>query len=132
VSERRRGLAAAAFAVAWASLIAWASHQSDPFPSLPKEILSHDKLIHLAVFAVLALSTRRALWLAPVSPGRALLLAWVLSTGWGLLDEIHQSFIPGRDASSWDLLADAAGAALGAWLGGVGLRRVGSGASIRA
>jgi len=31
---------------------------------------------------------------------------------WGLSDEFHQSFVPGRDASGWDLLADAVGFAI--------------------
>jgi VanZ family protein len=132
VSERARGLAAAALAVGWAALIAWASHQPHPFPSLPSAILSHDKLLHAAVFAVLAALVRRALRLSRLAPRRALLLAWALSAGWGLLDEFHQSFIPQREADRWDFAADAVGAALGAWLAGAGLRRVGSGASIGA
>ena len=28
---------------------------------------------------------------------------------WGISDEFHQSFVPGRDASGWDVLADAVG-----------------------
>jgi VanZ family protein len=132
VSERSRGIFAAAGALAWAALIGWASHQSHPFLDIPEGILSHDKLIHVGVFGVLAVLSVRALRLAPLTPVRAVLLAWVLSTGWGLVDEIHQSFIPGRDASPWDVAADAAGAAAGACLRGAGLRRVGSRASIRA
>jgi VanZ family protein len=132
VSERALGLVSAVLALCWATLIAWASHQSNPFPHLPAVILAHDKLLHAAVFGVLAGLTRGALRLTPLPPLRALLLAWVLSTGWGLLDEFHQSFIPNRDADPWDVAADGLGAAAGAWLAAAGLRRVGSGASIRA
>jgi len=132
VSERARGLVSAVLALCWAAFIAWASHQPNPFPHLPEAILTHDKLLHAVAFGVLAGLIRRALRLAPLPPLRALLLAWVLSSGWGLLDEFHQSFIPNRDADPWDLTADALGAAVGAWLAAVGLRRVGSGASIRA
>ena len=31
---------------------------------------------------------------------------------WGISDEFHQSFIPGRFASFWDVVADGAGALL--------------------
>lgn len=132
MSERRRALAAAALALAWAGLIFWASHQANPFPSLPKGLLSHDKLIHAGVFAVLGYLARVALSPLGLAPGRAWALAALASIGWGALDEVHQSFIPNRDADVLDLLADAAGAAIGAWLAAGGLRRVKSGDSIRA
>jgi VanZ family protein len=121
----------AAAALGWAGLIFWASHQSNPFPMLPSELLSHDKLIHAGVFAVLAFLVRGALAGRALPPARAWLLASSLALGWGILDELHQSFIPNRSCDVNDALADAAGAALGAWLAGGGLRRVGSGASIR-
>ena len=67
--------------------------------------------------------------------GLALLLCWALTAGggsradtpawalaivtlaltvlYGVVDEIHQAFVPGRNASEADLLLDAVGAALG-------------------
>jgi len=36
-------------------------------------------------------------------------------TLYGILDEIHQYFVPGRSADVYDALADASGALLGAW-----------------
>ena len=44
------------------------------------------------------------------------MLAVVLATGYGVADEIHQSYVPGRDASAADAAKDLAGAALAAWL----------------
>jgi VanZ family protein len=131
VSRRVRALLAAAPALTWAALIAWTSHQPRETPE-PSVILSKDKVLHLFAFGILAALIRRALRLAPLPPVRAMLLAWVLSCGWGLLDEFHQSLIPNRNADPWDLAADTIGAAFGAWFVGAGLRRGGSGASIRA
>lgn len=72
-----------------------------------------DKLAHLGVYALLALSCGLA---APVplrlAPGVGLLAALAL----GLLDEWHQAGLPGRQANLGDWLADAAGALLGAGL----------------
>ena len=47
-------------------------------------------------------------------PGRGgYWLAAVLTVLYGISDEFHQSFVPTRDASFWDVMADAAGAMLG-------------------
>jgi VanZ family protein len=40
-------------------------------------------------------------------------LAWIVAVVYGVTDEIHQSLVPGRDASPWDALADAAGGLMG-------------------
>lgn len=43
--------------------------------------------------------------------------AWMYATGYGLLIEVLQMFLPWRSASVTDALANAAGAALGVWIG---------------
>jgi VanZ family protein len=43
-------------------------------------------------------------------------VALVLAVIYGLSDEIHQLFVPGREFSLFDLLADAAGAAIGVFV----------------
>jgi len=45
------------------------------------------------------------------------LLAIVLATGYGITDEFHQLFVPGRSADRYDVLADCIGATLGVALG---------------
>lgn len=47
------------------------------------------------------------------SPWLRALAAMVLATVYGVSDEVHQAFVPGRMASWQDVLADAAGAAVG-------------------
>ena len=72
-----------------------------------------DKLAHLTVFGLLCLLTLRATHggLRPLAPGPAA-WAFALVVAWGALDEVHQYFVPGRDASARDVVADALGAAL--------------------
>lgn len=38
--------------------------------------------------------------------------AWGITTAYGVVDELHQSYVPGRDCSLFDLVSDGAGAAL--------------------
>ena len=40
-------------------------------------------------------------------------LLWIAALAYGLSDEFHQSFVPGRTSSGADLLADAVGALIG-------------------
>ncbi|WP_034385413.1 VanZ family protein [Deinococcus sp. YIM 77859] len=42
--------------------------------------------------------------------------ALVLAVWFGALDEVHQAFVPGREAGLTDWLFDLAGSGLGAWL----------------
>lgn len=75
-----------------------------------------DKLLHGAAYALLAMLLVRAL-----SGGRWAGVTWrvalasvALATLYGVTDEWHQTYVPGRMGDAWDLVADAAGAALGA------------------
>ena len=45
-------------------------------------------------------------------------VAWVLglTVTYGLLDEFHQSFVPGRSASIWDAVTDTVGGASVLWI----------------
>ena len=66
---------------------------------------------HLSEYAILALLARRAF----VTSSRANIqrrwfeFALLLVTGYGLLDEFHQSFVPSRTASLYDSAIDVAG-----------------------
>jgi VanZ family protein len=83
--------------------------------SVPGESLSlpfSDLLAHFLEFGALGLLLARAFHgglSRRLLPGRAAgaLLAAVV---WGVLDEFHQSFVPGRTPDVRDLLADAVGA----------------------
>jgi VanZ family protein len=70
---------------------------------------------HFVAYAGLAMLLLRALAggrLGGLSPARYR-RAWLLSTAYGLTDEWHQRFVPGRTASVEDCVVDALGAAAG-------------------
>lgn len=68
-------------------------------------------LLHVPAYALLAASWCLALPQRQSWPGALLIFA--LTVGYGVLDEWHQSFVPGRQCSAGDLLLDAVGAGLG-------------------
>lgn len=76
-----------------------------------------DWLTHGTAYLILAalLCRARAGGLRPLSAPGAVLSA-CLATAYGVSDEYHQSFVPGRQASAADVFKDLGGAALGAWL----------------
>jgi VanZ family protein len=99
-------------------MIFFLSHQPPDFARLP-QVADIDKLAHALAYGMLAISF--LFGLHPfASPYNRLLLAIsavLFCTFYGLIDEFHQSFIPGRLPSFWDVAADGFGAlaAAGAW-----------------
>ena len=106
-------------ALAWAALIFTFSSFSK-LPAPPGELT--DKHAHFIVYGVFG---ALVVWgLTDRAPGRT---TWrmvattaVVALLYGLSDELHQSFVPGREPSGLDLAADVAGAtgaavALRAW-----------------
>ena len=71
------------------------------------------KLIHFAEYALLTFLWWRAL-VTVTTPRRAALLAFLLSSGYAVTDEYHQSFVEGRHASVVDVAIDTCGAAAAA------------------
>ena len=73
-----------------------------------------DSVMHAFEYGVLAVLLLRGLvgarWVRV--NGLVAWLAIVLSTFYGLSDEVHQSFVPGRTAEIADLIADAVGGTL--------------------
>jgi VanZ family protein len=69
-----------------------------------------DKFLHAFGYAALGILALRAFH-GGFTPARLLptVLAGVAILLWGISDEFHQSFVPGRDASVLDLFADMIG-----------------------
>jgi len=95
--------------------IIWFLSSQHTLPQL-KSILGWDKLQHLLAYGALGLAV--GLWASPVFWERrpALTLLWVTLAGsvYGVIDEFHQYFVPGRDCNVWDWIADTLGVFLGA------------------
>lgn len=98
--------------VLYMALIFGLSHQSQ----LPS-VHSNDKFVHFVAYAVMAALFVRSLWFdTGWAPRTVWGLAGLAAALYGVCDEWHQSFVPGRDASVGDVAADALGALLGAGL----------------
>ncbi len=94
------------------------SHQPGGSFSLPK-VSNIDKLLHCLLYAVLGLAALLALppqfrQQRPVMAGVGVVLFCLL---YGISDEFHQSFIPGRSCDVFDVLADVSGGVLAAVCG---------------
>jgi VanZ family protein len=95
--------------------------------SLVRDIFNYGS--HVFIYGVLAVLAWRVLvyraaslpaWLV----ARPRVTAALFAILYGIGDELHQSFVPGRTASVWDVLADAVGAALAMLLIGYWQRRI--------
>jgi len=87
-----------------------------PSASLPKlEFFGLDKLVHVAVFSLFAVFTHRAIKFQdryPLLSTNNLLLTVIITVVYGVIDELHQYFVPGREVSISDILADLLGSIL--------------------
>ena len=76
-------------------------HTPPPFPGA-------DKVVHFVLYAglgsLLRLSMTSVSW------------AIIVGSVYGVLDEFHQSFVPGRSADPWDVLADIFGTVFGCFV----------------
>jgi VanZ family protein len=99
----------------WAGLIFYLSHQ--PGTLMPTLFPMQDKLMHFTAYAILGFLVMGSV--RAITHGYRPEQAWVicLLVGlYGISDEFHQYFIPGRMADVLDVAADIAGGVLGTWL----------------
>ena len=84
-------------------------------PTVPKLVRdTSDLLLHFLAYSGLGFLVIRA-----IAAGRwdrlsfsSSVRAWMIAAGYGITDEVHQWFVPGRFASVADWMADALGAAV--------------------
>ena len=123
-------IASLACALLWAAVIYWLSDQ----PGIDTEPLfrHQDKLFHVVVYSILGVFCMGAL--ARSASGYRVRQLWAVTavTGlYGILDEFHQSFVPGRFATAGDAVADISGGFLGALLVYLLARRFAAGRGAR-
>lgn len=108
----------------WFPVIGYATaifyFSSLPFPSesVPDFLEeAGDKVLHMLEYGLLGILSYQAFrhGAGPWGAKYALLLAIGFSAFYGLTDEVHQAFVPERDADVYDVLADALGACLVTW-----------------
>ena len=98
--------------VLWAIVIF--AESSVPGPKIPALPSGSDKVVHAFIYFVFCGLVYR--WLASRYAGRSmgfeLFLAEVATILYGLSDEFHQMYVPGRTADILDVTADACGGVL--------------------
>ncbi|MFI5400916.1 MAG: VanZ family protein [SAR324 cluster bacterium] len=86
------------------------------WPALDKvEHVTAYTLLGLAYYNVGSAGGRRAGWTVAIA-------TWLAVVAYGISDEFHQAFVPGRSAEVADVLADAVGGMLGV-AAALGMRR---------
>ena len=102
----------------YAGVVFYLSAQSHPEEQLPSFLLKDvsDKVLHGVEYGILAVLCFRAFrWAAGSAVARqAVVLAIVTASVYGVTDEVHQFFVPFRESSWLDWLADTIGATIGA------------------
>ena len=71
------------------------------------------KFSHLVVYFALSFCLANYLKFITESRRNLFLAAWLLASAYGVIDEIHQYFVPGRVMTASDMLINAVGAAAG-------------------
>lgn len=100
-------------ALLYMAVIFWMSSRPAPESLKVWPILWQVKLVHIVEYGVLALLWAFGLTRAGLSSWHRAAVAAVLITFlWGISDEIHQNFVPGRTAKLADALTDLLAAVL--------------------
>ncbi len=98
-------------------IIRWLVPDISPL-ALERTVLFARKWVHFVTFGILAALLYRAL---SGKAGSAVLpatawKAWGFTVLYAISDEIHQTFVPSRVGSGWDVVIDSLGAAFAVWV----------------
>ena len=88
-----------------------------PASDIPSLFSFQDVIFHAIIYALLGAAFYHALVMTRAGAGAGwvcILATVVFCTLYGVSDEFHQSFIPGRCATGWDVLTDFIGSFCGA------------------
>ena len=102
-------------AVVWMGMLFWLSHQ--PSIDAPMLFPGQDKVFHASVYGILGFFLLGAM--RPATAGYTrdqIRTSVIIASLYGISDEFHQAFVPGRSPDVLDWLADTTGALLAAIL----------------
>lgn len=100
---------------ALALTVVFASNHAVPPEVAPLMIFAHgDKIVHFFVFGLLATLIVR-LRLVQRNRTAAVMIAVGLTSLFGVSDELHQAFTPGRSCDVFDWITDTSGALVAVW-----------------
>lgn len=87
---------------------------SHPMPDIDLGFSAQDKLVHILGYGLLGVLLLGSMpWREDGYRLPHVVFAAMLATLYGLTDEWHQAYVPGRNSDVLDVVADAIGAALG-------------------
>jgi VanZ family protein len=98
--------------IVYMALIFYFSSESEPLPAVTERVW--DKALHVVAYAGLGVLFCRAFRGEGIGWTSAILLALLSTSAYGASDEWHQSFIPLRESTVRDWVADTVGASIGA------------------
>ena len=98
------------FLALYCSFIFWLSSK----PSLPAPMLfpHQDKIYHMGAYFIMAVLAWRFFKDYLTKQNIIIISSLIFCSVYGISDEWHQSFVPGRDASVLDWVADTIGAVI--------------------
>jgi VanZ family protein len=93
------------------AVLFWLSHQ--PGTDTPMLFYGQDKIFHAGVYGILGILILGAM--RPAFTGYTsgqISTSAIIASLYGISDEFHQAFVPGRSPELWDWVADSTGALL--------------------
>lgn len=101
--------------VLWAGVIfAFSSFPTGTATEIKWQDFVIKKSAHVIEYAILSVLLYRAFVNIGIAKGKALVLAVIISSLYGMTDEFHQSFTPGREPHFRDVIFDTIGASAAA------------------
>ncbi len=98
----------------YAGTVFYLSSLENPLPDLTSRF--SDKVLHGIEYGGLGLLVTLALLASGLRARRALRIGVIAASLYAASDEVHQAFVPGRDADVRDWFADSVGAIVGAFV----------------
>jgi len=99
--------------ILYCAALFWLSSTANPIRFEPA-FVGEDKLVHAGLYGGLAFLVSLGMHRRNPRPNRSMQF-WApifFACLYGISDEFHQSFVPGRTPEFWDVCADAAGAVI--------------------